>query len=134
MYLSDLTLVVPTNAAFDSAVMMLTKVQINVSNTSTLPDPFLMDVDLMRLVVTNHLITQVGAVPQIILDALSDGTELKMTTWSDNEVIFTNDDGKVMLSQERHLGSYIRWDVVVVRHFSTKMSRPGHFNTEIKCT
>ena len=94
MYLSDLTLVVPTNAAFDSAVMMLTKVQINVS---TLPDPFLMDVDLMRLVVTNHLITQVGAVPQIILDALSDGTELKMTTWSDNEVIFTNDDGKVML-------------------------------------
>ena len=125
MYLSDLTLVVPTNAAFDSAVMMLTKVQINVS---TLPDPFLMDVDLMRLVVTNHLITQVGAVPQIsILDALSDGTELKMTTWSDNEVIFTNVDGKVMLSQERHLGSYIRWDVV--RHFSTKMSRPGHFNT-----
>ena len=123
MYLSDLTLVVPTNAAFDSAVMMLTKVQINVS---TLPDPFLMDVDLMRLVVTNHLITQVGAVPQIILDALSDGTELKMTTWSDNEVIFTNDDaGKVMLSQERHLGSYIRWDAV--RHFSTKMSRPGHF-------
>ena len=97
MYLSDLTLVVPTNAAFDSAVMMLTKVQINVSTTSTLPDPFLMDVDLMRLVVTNHLITQVGAVPQIILDALSDGTELKMTTWSDNEVIFTNDDGKVML-------------------------------------
>ena len=132
----------PTNAAFDSAMMMMmTKGQINVVSTTTttnttLPetDPFLMDIDLMRIVITNHLITQVGAVPQIILDALSDGTELKMTTWSDNEVIFTNDDGKVMLSQERHLGSYIRWDVVVVRHFSTKMSRPGHFNTEIKCT
>ena len=91
-----MTLVVPTNVAFDSAVRMLTKVQINVVS-NTLPDPFLMDVDLMRLVVTNHLITQVGAVPQIILDGLSDGTELKMTTWSDNEVIFTNDDGKVML-------------------------------------
>ena len=93
-----MTLVVPTNVAFDSAVRMLTKVQINdvVINT-LLPDPFLMDVDLMRLVVTNHLITQVGVVPQIILDGLSDGTELKMTTWSDNEVIFTNDDGKVML-------------------------------------
>ena len=90
-----MTLVVPTNVAFDSAVRMLTKVQINVVS-NTLPDPFLMDVDLMRLVVTNHLITQVGAVPQIILDGLSDGTELKMTTWSDNEVIFTNDDGKVM--------------------------------------
>ena len=126
MYLSDLTLVVPTNAAFDSAVMMLTKVQINVSNTSTtLPDPFLMDVDLMRLVVTNHLITQVGAVPQIILDALSDGTELKMTTWSDNEVIFTNDDGKVMLSQERHLGSYFRWDPTKPRD-NTNISKASH--------
>ena len=92
-----MTLVVPTNVAFDSAVRMLTKVQINVVSNTLLPDPFLMDVDLMRLVVTNHLITQVGAVPQIILDGLSDGAELKMTTWSDNEVIFTNDDGKVML-------------------------------------
>ena len=106
----------PTNAAFDSAMMMMmTKGQINVVSTTTttnttLPetDPFLMDIDLMRIVITNHLITQVGAVPQIsILDALSDGTELKMTTWSDNEVIFTNDDGKVMLSHERHLGSYM---------------------------
>ena len=105
-YFSDLTLLVPTNAAFDSAMMMMmTKGQINVVSTTTttnttLPetDPFLMDIDLMRIVITNHLITQVGAVPQIsILDALSDGTELKMTTWSDNEVIFTNDDGKVML-------------------------------------
>ena len=95
----------PTNAAFDSAMMMMmTKGQINVVSTTTttnttLPetDPFLMDIDLMRIVITNHLITQVGAVPQIsILDALSDGTELKMTTWSDNEVIFTNDDGKVL--------------------------------------
>ena len=103
-------------------MMMMTKGQINVVSTTTttnttLPetDPFLMDIDLMRIVITNHLITQVGAVPQIsILDALSDGTELKMTTWSDNEVIFTNDDGKVMLiytyiySQgQQHLGLHL---------------------------
>ena len=59
-YLDVTALFVPENEAFDEVFTN------NVTN-GRLPDAILMDFDLMRRIISNHLITEIGGVPQFLI-------------------------------------------------------------------
>lgn len=76
----EMTVLVPSDAAFSEVL----------SDADL--DRLLMDMAFVRQVVTNHIILQDGRLPQIILDRLDDGLELKKVSISDEIVIFTRKD------------------------------------------
>ena len=59
-YLDVTALFVPENEAFEEVFTN------NVTN-GRLPDAILMDFDLMRRIISNHLITEIGGVPQFLI-------------------------------------------------------------------